>query len=63
MAKYSIEWCKTYIRTGTFEIEADNKSAAELLGHELIGDQIGSLIYLASEDSVLVHDTNANPTK
>lgn len=58
MAKFTIEWSKTYIRTGVFEIEADNESAAELLGHELLGDQVGSYQYLALQDIIEVCPIN-----
>ena len=60
MSKFTIEWSKTYISTGTFVIDADNASDAESSGYELIGDQSGSLKYLASEDSVHVYPLRVN---
>ena len=62
MAKYSIEWPKTYTSHGVFEIEADNESAAESVGFQLIGDQTGSLNYIPEEDYLCVLDSNTDPS-
>lgn len=50
--KYTIGWSKTYVVTGTVEIEADSHVEALRQAADEIGDYEGSMQYIPEEDTV-----------
>ena len=54
MKKYKVDWSKTYIASGTVEIEAESEEDAEIIAEENIGDYEGSMQYDPNENYVEV---------
>jgi hypothetical protein len=54
MARYKVNWCKTYYVHGDVEIEANSKEEAEEIVLDEIGDYTGSMLYAGDLDFVEV---------
>jgi hypothetical protein len=52
MAKFDVTWAKTYIVTGVCEIESATRELAEAEMDTIIGDQTGSMQYVAGRNSI-----------
>lgn len=52
MPKYNVDWSKTYVVTGTVELEAESISEAETYAlWDIIGDLEGSMQYVPDQDT------------
>ena len=56
MAKYEVEWSKTYYASGSVEIEANSKDEAKETVLERMGDYDGSMQYDADRDYVEAYE-------
>jgi len=56
MAKYEVEWSKTYYASGRVEIEANSKEEAKEAVLEHMGDYDGSMQYDADRDYVEAYE-------
>jgi hypothetical protein len=54
MSSFNVSWSKTYVSSGTVEIEAETEEEAERITREKIGDLTGSMQYDPNEDYVEV---------
>ena len=54
MTKYKVDWSKTYIASGTVEIEAESEMDAEIIAEENIGNYEGSMQYDPNENYIEV---------
>lgn len=57
MKKFSVDWSKTYVRTGTLIIEAESKHDAEDMVADMMGDLEGSLQYLPGDNQITAFET------
>jgi hypothetical protein len=60
MKTFSVDWCKTYVRTGTLIVKAELKDEAEDMVDAMIGDLEGSLQYLPGDNQITVFETGSD---
>jgi len=56
MAKYDVDWAKTYIASGSIEVEANSEDEARQIVLERMGDYEGSMQYDADRDYVEAYE-------
>jgi len=56
MAKYKIQWAKTYVRSGEIIVEAPTEEIAKEIAESNIGDLDGRLQYESDKDYIDVYE-------